>query len=814
MKQNYFLKLLILNLLLLSFQNSYSFMFWNQACGFSGTASSYVSVPHSASLNLTGSFSAEAWISPVNSLTPAAQIILEKRAGVSSNGYTFFLNNGKVAIRTNSTVRLTGNTVIQNNVWTHITGTYNSVSNTFSIYIDGILDTSAVVSNSDPVTNTDSVRIGKGNGGSPFNGMIDELRLWNKALTGAEVSRFRRTTLGSGTGNYSGLIMSFTFQDNESAGTDFSLNDWSGNSNNGKNAGGTAIDLSNRPSNTIALNECLELDGVNDHASGADNPAVSPVSAVTMEAWIFPQSFSGSRTLIHKGPVSGSTINYGLRLNGNVLNAVINNNVSFNASLPVILNMWTHVAFTYDGSNGKYNFYINGRKAGEGVLTLGTIVNGTDSLYIGGLGTSGSGFDGFMDEVRISNYVKSQAMINRFLYQSIDLANVPNTGFINVVYNLDGYASDNADTGPVLNLVSGADFSHSGAVDNQPVSPLNRADNMNFQQGFMLKTSNKRIPETGITGYMTDSIEICFDTLITDVNLFVALNHTDEEELKMYLVAPNGDSVALFANQSLVANADNIVTIFNDQADSSVSNNFRYVSYSPVIKPRNAMNSVFNGKFSAGTWKLRIKDETGSGTGRLCAWGLQFNNLPMNISSLCLRVFMEGFYRSVDSCVVDTIKVHLHESTSPYPDVGVKGETPDDNTYIGNYSFASASIGSEYYIEVEHRNSIETWSAHTVYFDFLSSGLEYDFTLSKDSAYGSNEIQVETVPVRYAMYGGDTNRDGITDASDVGAVDNDASVSLAGYVVTDLTGDDFVDAVDISIVDNNSSVPVISITPP
>ena len=88
----------------------------------------------------------------------------------------------------------------------------------------------------------------------------------------------------------------------------------------------------------------------------------------------------------------------------------------------------------------------------------------------------------------------------------------------------------------MLNLVSGADFSHSGAVDNQPVSPLNRADNMNFQQGFMLKTSNKRIPETGITGYMTDSIEICFDTLITDVNLFVALNHTDEEELKLFLI--------------------------------------------------------------------------------------------------------------------------------------------------------------------------------------------------------------------------------------------------------------------------------------
>ncbi|MBS1552653.1 MAG: proprotein convertase P-domain-containing protein [Bacteroidetes bacterium] len=814
MKQRYFLIILILNLLLLSCQNSYSFMFWNQAGGFSGTASSYISVPHSASLNITGSFSAEAWIFPVNSLTPSSQIILEKRTGVSSNGYTFFLNNGKVAVRTNSAVRLIGNTVIQNNAWTHIAGTYDNVSNTFSIYVNGILDTSAVVSNSDPVTNTDSVRIGKGNGGSPFHGLMDELRLWNKALAGAEVYRYRRTTLGSGTGNYSGLIMSFTFQDNESAGTDFSLNDWSGNSNNGKNTGVTPVDLSSRPSNTIALNECLELDGVNDHASGADNSAVSPVSAVTMEAWIFPQSISGIRTLIHKGPATGGTANYALRLNGNILNAVINNNISFNASTSIILNVWTHVAFSYDGSNGKFTFYINGRKAGEGVLTLGSVVNGPDSLYIGGLGTSGSSFDGFIDEVRISNYVKPQALINRFLYQSIDQANKPNSGQVNVVYNLDGYAYDNSDTGPVLNLVSGADFSHSGAVDNQPVSPLNRADNMNFQQGFMLKTSNKRIPETGITGYMTDSIEICIDTLITDVNLFVALNHTDETELKIYLVAPNGDSVSLFANQSLVANADNIVTIFDDQADSSVSDNFRFVSYAPVIKPRNSMNSLFNGKFSAGTWKLRIKDETGSGAGRLCAWGLQFNNMSMNISSLCLRVFMEGFYRPVDSCIVDTIKVRLHESTSPYPEVGVKGETPDDNTYIGNYSFISALPGTEYYIEVEHRNSVETWSAHTVSFDFLSSGLEYDFTHSKDSAYGSNETKVENIPLRYAIYGGDTNRDGITDASDVGAVDNDASISASGYVITDLTGDNFVDANDISISDNNSSVPVIAITPP
>ena len=61
------------------------------------------------------------------------------------------------------------------------------------------------------------------------------------------------------------------------------------------------------------------------------------------------------------------------------------------------------------------------------------------------------------------------------------------------------------------------------------------------------------------------------DTLITDVNLFIALNHSDEDELNIFLIAPNGDSVALFMNQSLVNDADNIITIFDDQADSSVT---------------------------------------------------------------------------------------------------------------------------------------------------------------------------------------------------------------------------------------------------
>jgi hypothetical protein len=59
--------------------------------------------------------------------------------------------------------------------------------------------------------------------------------------------------------------------------------------------------------------------------------------------------------------------------------------------------------------------------------------------------------------------------------------------------------------------------------------------------------------------------------------------------------------------------------------------------------------------------------------------------------------------------------------------------------------------------------------------------------------------------VRFAVYGGDVNRDGAVDATDVALIDNDAFGFLGGYLVTDLTGDNFVDGTDFAIADNNAA---------
>jgi hypothetical protein len=64
--------------------------------------------------------------------------------------------------------------------------------------------------------------------------------------------------------------------------------------------------------------------------------------------------------------------------------------------------------------------------------------------------------------------------------------------------------------------------------------------------------------------------------------------------------------------------------------------------------------------------------------------------------------------------------------------------------------------------------------------------------------------QVNTSPVRYAVYSGDENQDGTVDVGDIIDIYNDLLLGTSGYVVTDVNGDDFVDVSDIIIAYNNS----------
>ena len=182
-----------------------------------------------------------------------------------------------------------------------------------------------------------------------------------------------------------------------------------------------------------------------------------------------------------------------------------------------------------------------------------------------------------------------------------------------------------------------------------------------------------------------------------------------------------------------------------------------------------------------------------------------------NLKTLNLTMLIQGFYDAgTNTMVQDTARVYLRNSASPYAIVD-SAIAYLSNTGAGALNFSNVSNGVNYYIQLKHRNSIETWSSSTP--AFVSNTMTYDLTTAAAQAYGDNQSQVNSSPVKFAIYNGDLNQDGTIDAGDLSQVENDASNSLSGYVQSDVTGDDFVDAGDLSIVENNSALGVSAITP-
>lgn len=167
--------------------------------------------------------------------------------------------------------------------------------------------------------------------------------------------------------------------------------------------------------------------------------------------------------------------------------------------------------------------------------------------------------------------------------------------------------------------------------------------------------------------------------------------------------------------------------------------------------------------------------------------------------SLQLTALMEGFYNGTANLMVsDTAAVYLKNSIFPYDNID-SAKTVLNSNGSGTFNFINAVNGTNYYIVVKHRNSIETWSssAHS----FLSNTLSYDFTSSSSQAYGNNMKMKGT---RWTIYSGDVNMNGVIDGTDLGIVDNDSYNFKSGYIQSDLNGDNLTDAADLSIADNNT----------
>ncbi|MBV6477584.1 MAG: hypothetical protein HGGPFJEG_00323 [Ignavibacteria bacterium] len=189
------------------------------------------------------------------------------------------------------------------------------------------------------------------------------------------------------------------------------------------------------------------------------------------------------------------------------------------------------------------------------------------------------------------------------------------------------------------------------------------------------------------------------------------------------------------------------------------------------------------------------------------AYSSVYSSCGCSAVNLAFRAYIQGLYDPVtNSPKYDYSALYLRQTIPPYAKV--------DSAFGYNatiFSFHNAGPGS-YYISMNHRNSIETWYKQPQ--SLVTPGINsLSLYQNASDAYGSNQVQVDNSPVTFAIYSGDVNQDGVVDATDAGAIDNDASNFVTGYVNTDITGDDLVDATDAAIADNNAFNFVAKIIP-
>jgi hypothetical protein len=147
----------------------------------SGT-NNYVTCPDSATLNIQGDITVEAWIK--TSATQDEEILAKYQGSNGGcNGYALKIQNGKLSFLVGTNWKLSIGSVNDGN-WHYVVATGNG--NTGFFYIDG---QPSGTFNYSTVTNNASIPlyIGCYQGCGCFTGNLDEMAIWNRALTQAEI---------------------------------------------------------------------------------------------------------------------------------------------------------------------------------------------------------------------------------------------------------------------------------------------------------------------------------------------------------------------------------------------------------------------------------------------------------------------------------------------------------------------------------------------------------------------------------------------------------------------------------------------------
>jgi trimeric autotransporter adhesin len=352
------------------------------------------------------------------------------------------------------------NLIIPANVWSFVVLSYDGTNVTIHVN-----DQSEIVARGAYAGVAGKVFIGAestNNGTSVrnyFNGIVDEVAVWNTALTTAQVrmiyqhqsSKFagsmasRVFEVGSGAANnalwsnlswiptlpfgkalpstsestidYSGLTNSSLMNGivglwhlDETTGTTFA--DSSGQNNTGTMVGSVGLNFSgkfNKATSFSGSGSWIKVSNANNIPTGN--------SARTVMAWIYDKnSVSGWGNIVSLGSGTANNTHFGLSKQSGKLTIWGHNN-DYHTTLSIPQYQWTFVAVSYDGA-GTLTSYVNGNSNTATGRTYST-TNSVATIGVNSIdgGTSGSAvWNGLIDEVAIYNRALSAVEIQQ-IYQ-------------------------------------------------------------------------------------------------------------------------------------------------------------------------------------------------------------------------------------------------------------------------------------------------------------------------------------------------------------------------------------------------------------
>ena len=289
--------------------------------------------------------------------------------------------------------------ILSANVWHHVVGVYNGTN--VLVYVNSVVGSE--IGNLTGLTVYESshdLRIGN-TGASTWNGAIDDVRIYNRALSEFEVRRFYDWGPPP--------VGEWNFDE----GSGSNAYDSSENENTG-----AITDATWKTAADCKYGSCLDLDGDGDDITiSSMNYPNSDIT--TISVWVNPRNIgevegrilefaSGLAFLLDSGRDPAIRLN---RLHSGTTGSWRD----MNDAIPY--NEWSHLAVVYDASSvdNDASLYINGVLDTNFVRIVsptGTAddLNGT-TLTIGSNAANLRDFDGAIDDVKIYNYVRTQKQI-------------------------------------------------------------------------------------------------------------------------------------------------------------------------------------------------------------------------------------------------------------------------------------------------------------------------------------------------------------------------------------------------------------------